>query len=86
MFYPDGKRKGLVVVGRDITDKVHVSRDLEKTQALLSAALEQSPAGIMVAEGSETKVVIVNKAAEIILGEPDFRQKEISEKDLTKLT
>ncbi|MFP5221743.1 MAG: ATP-binding protein [Acidobacteriota bacterium] len=47
-----------------------VERELEKTRALLSAAFEHSPAGIMVAETPDASLTLANPAARRILGIP----------------
>lgn len=48
-------------------------RELEKTKAFLSAAIEHSPAGIGVAEMPGITLTLANPAARRILGIPDFQ-------------
>jgi len=52
----------------NILARRRVERELEKTKALLAAAIEHSPAGIMVAEAPGVVITLANPAAERILG------------------
>ncbi|WP_243358824.1 ATP-binding protein [Fundidesulfovibrio terrae] len=51
-----------------ILARKRVERELEKTKALLAAAIEHSPSGIMVAEAPQLTITLANPAAERILG------------------
>ena len=53
------------VVGsiHDITDRKESARELEETKALLLAAIENSPAGIIIADVPDGKIRIANSAA-----------------------
>jgi len=53
-------------------------RELEKTKAFLSAAIEHSPAGIMVAEMPDLVLTLANPAAQRILGVPNPAEKKLS--------
>jgi PAS domain S-box-containing protein len=46
IFYPDGRRKGLLVNGRDITELIKKQRELLKLQR----AIEQSPVSIVITD------------------------------------
>jgi two-component system, sporulation sensor kinase E len=43
LFYPDGRRKGLVIMGRDITERVLVEKLLEESKQQYKSLFEYSP-------------------------------------------
>ncbi|MBT2758698.1 PAS domain S-box protein [Mesobacillus foraminis] len=43
LFHPDGSRKGLVVIGRDITDQKHVKNLLEESEQRYKSLFEYNP-------------------------------------------
>jgi two-component system cell cycle sensor histidine kinase/response regulator CckA len=47
-FNPDGTRQGLIVVGRDITERRRAEAALQENQAILLATLESTQDGILV--------------------------------------
>jgi PAS domain S-box-containing protein len=55
-------------VSRDITERKKEREELEKTRALLEAAVEQSPAGILIADAPDVKIRMVNPAGLVIRG------------------
>ena len=60
-------------------------RELEKTKAFLSAAIEHSPAGIMVAEMPDVVLTLANPAAQRILGvsiSPEKRPSFLRDEDI----
>ncbi len=65
---PSGAEQVLAIV-RDITERKRVERELAKAQALLVAAIEQSPAGILIADAPDVNIRIANPAALAIRGE-----------------
>jgi PAS domain S-box-containing protein len=71
----DPVRMAGVVV--DIDETKRTEMELEKTKALLLAAVEQSPAGILIADAPEVRIRLANSAALGIRGE--------SEKSLTDI-
>ncbi len=73
-----GRKKFYQAIIRDITERKHAEEALAKTQSILLAAIDQSPAGIMIADASSTKIRLVNKAAEEILLMPEEEQLRIS--------
>ena len=63
---------------KDITDRKRAEEDRIKTQYQLLAALDQTPAGIMIADAPNVKIRLVNKAAEEILLQQSEEQLQIS--------
>jgi PAS domain S-box-containing protein len=62
----DGERVALL---EDISEHRRAAVELEKTQALLLAAIEQSPAGILIADAPDVRIRVANSAALGIRGE-----------------
>ncbi len=63
---------------RDITERKKAEEKLLKTQTLLNAAIENSPAGIIVADAPDVRLSIVNTAAKELRGQPRESITEIS--------
>jgi two-component system cell cycle sensor histidine kinase/response regulator CckA len=74
--YEDSKIKGafevvafqrspmrMAAVFKDITERKLAEDELVRTKAFLDAAIEQSPAGILIAEAPDVKIVMANSAA-----------------------
>ena len=57
-----------VTAVRDITQQHAIEQELEKTRALLQAAIEQSPTGIIIADVPDVEIQWVNQAALKIRG------------------
>jgi PAS domain S-box-containing protein len=53
---------------RDVTERTKAEEDLVRAQALLTAAIEQSPTGIIIADAPDAKVRSANAAALAIYG------------------
>ena len=62
---------------RELDAKEQAKNELVKTQALMAAAIEQTPAGILIADAPDAKIRVANSAALEIRGE--------SEKPLTSI-
>ncbi len=73
----EGKKFYQAII-RDITERKYAEEALAKTQSILLAAIDQSPAGIMIADASSSNVRLVNKAAEEILMMTEEEQLRIS--------
>ena len=43
LFHPDGRRKGLVIIGRDITERKQAEQELDTERAYLSSAIDILP-------------------------------------------
>jgi PAS domain S-box-containing protein len=63
-FYEDGKRKELVVVGRDITDQVKAEKKLEQSKQKYKSLMEYNP----------ELVYVLNQSGEIIEVNPKFKE------------
>jgi len=61
---------GAVVAMRDITERKRAEQELEETRAILQAALDNSQAGIAIAEAPEGKLRYVNQAGLFMRGKP----------------
>jgi PAS domain S-box-containing protein len=60
--------KGVTFTAMDITDQKRGERDLSQARALLGASIEQSPAGILIADAPDGRIRVVNSAAMAIRG------------------
>ena len=73
-----GKITKLYSAVKDITDRKRAEEDRIKTQNQLLAALDQTPAGIMIADAPDIKIKLVNQAAADILLQSSMEQMNIS--------
>lgn len=64
-------------IATDITERKRMEEDLAQTQALLMAAVEQTPAGILVADAPDVRIRLVNPAALGIRGDSPRSLKDI---------
>ena len=62
LFDLDGNLVEVQSVGRDITDRIQVEEALRKSEALLQAAMDQSQAGIAIADAPNGKLRYVNNS------------------------
>jgi two-component system, sporulation sensor kinase E len=72
LFYPDGSRKGLVIMGRDITERIEVEKLLEESKQQYKSLFEYSP-DIVYMFDLDGLVTNVNAQFEVITG---YTQKE----------
>jgi PAS domain S-box-containing protein len=61
----------------DITEQRQIKEELAKTQALLLAAIEQTPAGIIIADAPDVRIRIANSAALEIRGKSSYKLTDI---------
>ena len=54
---------------RDVSERQEAEKEMAKTQALLSAAIEQSPAGVLIADAPDVRIRLANSAALEMLGQ-----------------
>jgi len=57
-----------VLTCEDVTDRIQAEEKLARAQALLQAAIEQTPAGILIADAPDVRIKIANPAALSIRG------------------
>ncbi|MDJ0811195.1 MAG: PAS domain S-box protein [Desulfobacterales bacterium] len=67
-----GDRQLVLGLARDISARLAAEAQLSQLQALLQAAIEQSPAGIIIADAPDATIRIANSAALGIRGETDI--------------
>ncbi|HPN51650.1 MAG TPA: PAS domain S-box protein [Anaerolineaceae bacterium] len=72
-----GEDRALAIV-RDITERKRAESELARTQAMLLAALQQTNAGVMIADAPNAQIKMVNQAGEIILGQTEAEQLKVS--------
>ena len=53
----------VVAIFDDVTEQKRAEEELAKTQALLSASIEQTPAGLLIADAPDVRIRIANSAA-----------------------
>ncbi len=63
VFNQEGEVQVIVPEGRLVTDWLRAEAELEETRAILSAAIEASPAGIIIADAPDVRIRSVNSAA-----------------------
>lgn len=63
-----GRPTRLLGAAVDITDRKYAMEELEQTRALLSASIDASPAGIVIADAPDVRIRRLNAAALEILG------------------
>ena len=56
-------RRQIEGVIQDISESVEAARELNKSKALLQAAIDQSPAGILIADAPDARVTTINPTA-----------------------
>ena len=64
----DGRLLEILSIGQNITERKKAEEEFGRAQALLQAAIDQTPAGIMVADVSDARIRLVNRAALELLG------------------
>ena len=66
----EGEPRMLLAVARDITERKQAEEELHRTRALLEAAIEASPAGVLIADAPDVRIRVANAAALGIRGKP----------------
>jgi PAS domain S-box-containing protein len=72
-----GRLTGFFGVARDVSERKQAETRLAETQALLAAAVAQSPSGILIADAPNVRIRIANQAAFAIRGPTDKPLTEI---------
>jgi two-component system sensor histidine kinase/response regulator len=70
LFYPDARRKGLVVLGRDITERKQAEQTLQAWMSRLHALLNSLQVGILF-EDEQRQILLVNPVFYRLFGLPD---------------
>lgn len=65
----DGRCTRLSGIFQDITDRKKATLKMERAQALLTAAIQQSPSGILIADAPDVRITMANPAALGIRGD-----------------
>lgn len=63
VYHENGERKGLVVLGRDITERKEIETKLIENETKLSRILEELPIGVVVIDSKTKTVINVNPSA-----------------------
>ena len=63
LYEPDGPLREIQCMVRDVTDRKRAEADRQKAQALLEAAIAQSPSGILIADAPDVTIRLGNEAA-----------------------
>ncbi len=66
---PAGEPKYFIAVIQDVSERKEIEARLAATQSLLLAAIEQTPAGIIIADADSVRIRLANSAALAIRGE-----------------
>ena len=77
LFYHDGKRKGIVLIGRDITDRKMAEDALQREMRFTKTIIESSPA-FFVAIKKDGNIVLINHSMTSALG---YTEDEVIGKD-----
>jgi PAS domain S-box-containing protein len=72
------------IMFRDITSRKRAEESLQKSEALLSAAISQSPSGIIIADAPDVRIRYANQAAFGIRGKSSFKLTDIDYKEHTR--
>ncbi len=71
VYDPAGNIREILCIGNDITERKKTSDELQRILAVLQAAIEQSPAGIIIADAPQGRIRMANPAALGIRGKTD---------------
>ncbi len=66
---PSDLKAGITFTALDITDRKRAVAELQQTQALLQAAIESTPAGVIIADAPDVNIRLANSAALGIRGQ-----------------
>jgi PAS domain S-box-containing protein len=81
MFHPDGRRKGLVVVGRDITERKRVEAELKRYQEQLEHLVDERTAELAMAN-SHLQIEIAERRHAEELVKASLAEKEVLLKEV----
>ncbi|NOZ62181.1 MAG: PAS domain-containing protein [Calditrichaeota bacterium] len=78
-IFENEKVVSVLTVIHDVTDKKYAEAEKFRAQALLTAAIEQTPAGIVIADAPDIKLRIANSAALRILNIKDEQSVDLAQ-------
>jgi PAS domain S-box-containing protein len=84
-FNAEGKVQGIYGVVEDVEEQQKTSEELERLRAELRAALELAPIGMILTDGSDGTITMVNLRAREIFGAGVFPGQKFSEYDRMRL-
>ncbi len=60
----------LLAVSEDVTDRMRTQQELERTRAFLETLIESVPIALVVKDTDDGRIVVVNRANEVLMGMP----------------
>jgi len=63
-----GRPKGIIAIGRDISERKRAEQELRESKALIDAVVENVPLMIFLKEAKDLRFVVFNRAGEELLG------------------
>ena len=82
-FYPDGRRKGLIVVGRDITERRQIEEALRESESRYRQLFELESDAIVLIDNETGRILEANSAAVDLYG---YSRNELLQKRNTDLS
>lgn len=83
LFHPDGRRKGLVVLGRDVTERKKAEDALRESEKRFRAIFEQAAVGVVQVSARTGRFIGTNKRFSDILG---YSREEMASKTFLDIT
>jgi PAS domain-containing protein len=67
---PGGKKDRVLILTQEVTEQVFSRKELEAERAFLVAALQQMPAGVVIAAAPSGKTILANHLFDEVMGQP----------------
>jgi PAS domain S-box-containing protein len=81
---PEGKTDRVLILTQEVTEQVHSRKELEAERAFLVAALQQMPAGVVIAAAPSGKTILANHLFDEVMGQPYVPLEDVSEYSVYK--
>jgi PAS domain S-box-containing protein len=81
---PGGKKDRVLILTQEVTEQVHSRKGLEAERAFLVAALQQMPAGVVIAAAPSGKTILANHLFDEVMGQPYVPLEDVSEYSVYK--